>query len=115
MAEIERMTITLAADTVALVRGALDEGNYASSSDVIRGALRDWNTKRALQLQELCALKAAIDRGLADLVTAGSRSSIGPRDRTWEDAISWRLALRLTEAAETDLPEIWVDLASRRG
>jgi antitoxin ParD1/3/4 len=29
--------------------------------------LRDWKTKRALQLQELAALKADIDRGLTDL------------------------------------------------
>lgn len=35
----------------------------ASSSEVVR----DWKTKRALQLQDLAALKADIDRGLADL------------------------------------------------
>ena len=40
---------------------------YASSSEVVREALRDWKTKRALQLQELAALKADIDRGLTDL------------------------------------------------
>jgi len=42
-------------------------GDYASSSEVLREALRDWKTKRALQLQEFAALKADIDRGLADL------------------------------------------------
>ena len=67
MAEIERLTITLPAEMAALVRGAVDEGNYASSSEVIREALRDWKTKRALQLQELEGLKADIDRGLTDL------------------------------------------------
>ncbi len=68
MAEIERLTITLPAEMAALVRGAVDEGNYASSSEVIREALRDWKTKRALQLQELEGLKADINRGLTDLV-----------------------------------------------
>ncbi len=67
VAEIERLTITLPAEMAALVRGAVDEGNYASSSEVIREALRDWKTKRALQLQELEGLKADIDRGLTDL------------------------------------------------
>ena len=67
VAEIERLTITLPAEMAALVRGAVDEGNYASSSEVVREALRDWKTKRALQLHELEALKAEIDRGLADL------------------------------------------------
>ena len=67
MAEIERMTITLPSDMAAVVKGAVQGGEYASSSEVVREALRDWKTKRALQLQELAALKADIDRGLADL------------------------------------------------
>ena len=33
----------------------------------VREALRDWKMKRALQLQELAALKADIDKGLTDL------------------------------------------------
>ena len=67
MAEIERMTITLPADMAAAVRSAVDGGDYASSSEVVREALRDWKTKRALQLQELASLKAEIDRGLAEV------------------------------------------------
>jgi len=67
MAEIERMTITLPSDMAAVVKGAVEGGDYASSSEVIREALRDWKIKRALQLQELASLKADIDRGLTDL------------------------------------------------
>ncbi len=67
MAEIERMTITLPADMAAVVKGAVEGGDYASSSEVVREALRDWKIKRALQLHELAALKADIDRGLTDL------------------------------------------------
>ncbi len=67
MAEIERMTITLPSDMAAVVKGAVEGGDYASSSEVVREALRDWKTKRALQLQELASLKADIDRGLTDL------------------------------------------------
>ncbi len=67
MAEIERMTITLPSDMAAVVKGAVEGGDYASSSEVIREALRDWKIKRALQLQALASLKADIDRGLTDL------------------------------------------------
>ena len=67
MAEIERLTITLPSDMAAVVRGAVEGGDYASNSEVVREALRDWKMKRALQLQELASLKAAIDRGLTDL------------------------------------------------
>jgi antitoxin ParD1/3/4 len=67
VADIERLTITLPAEMVASVKSAVEVGEYASSSEVVREALRDWKVKRALQLRELNSLKADIDRGLADL------------------------------------------------
>lgn len=67
MADIERMTITLPSDMAAAVRSAVEGGDYASSSEVVREALRDWKMRRALQLQELANLKADIDHGLTDL------------------------------------------------
>jgi antitoxin ParD1/3/4 len=70
MAEIERLTITLPSDMAAVVKSAVADGDYASSSEVVREALRDWKMKRALQLRELAELKADIDKGLAD-VAAG--------------------------------------------
>ena len=70
MSTIERMTITMPADMAAIVKAAVDDGDYASASEVVRDALREWKTKRAIQIQEIAALKADIDKGLAD-VAAG--------------------------------------------
>jgi antitoxin ParD1/3/4 len=67
MAEIERLTINLPSEMAAIVKGAVEGGDYASSSEVVREALRDWKMKRALQVQELASLKADIDKGLNDL------------------------------------------------
>ncbi len=67
MPEIERLTITLPADMADAVKGAVEGGDYASNSEVIREALRDWKMKRALQVQEFTVLKADIGRGLKDL------------------------------------------------
>ncbi len=67
MADIERMTITLPAEMAAAVKGAVGTGDYGSSSEVVREALRDWKMKRALQLKELAALKTDIRKGLADV------------------------------------------------
>ena len=67
MAEIERMTITLPADMATIVKRAVEGGDYASSSEVVREALRDWKMKRALQMSELASLKSDIDRGLNDV------------------------------------------------
>jgi antitoxin ParD1/3/4 len=67
MAEIERLTITLPHDMVAVVKDAVEHGDYASTSEVVREALRDWKMKRAIRLKEMEALKADIDQGLTDL------------------------------------------------
>ena len=67
MSEIERLTITLPAEMAASVREAVDEGNYASSSEVIREALRDWKMKRAVQMQEFAALRADLQKGMDDI------------------------------------------------
>jgi antitoxin ParD1/3/4 len=70
MSDIERLTVTLPAEMAAVVKTAVASGDYASTSEVIRAALRDWKLKRAAQIEELAALKADIDAGLAD-VAAG--------------------------------------------
>jgi antitoxin ParD1/3/4 len=67
MGDLERLTITLPAEMAGLIRVAIDEGDYASSSEVIREALRDWKMKRQVRLGRLAELKADIDRGLADM------------------------------------------------
>ena len=67
MADVERMTITMPTEMAAIVKNAVDTGDYASSSEVVRAALRDWKLKRTLQLEELATLKADINVGLADI------------------------------------------------
>ncbi|WP_149541232.1 ribbon-helix-helix domain-containing protein [Siccirubricoccus phaeus] len=73
MAEIERLTITLPGDMAATLRAAVAEGDYASTSEVVREALRDWKHKRALQQQELAALCRDIAQGLADAAAGRTR------------------------------------------
>ena len=112
MSEIERMTITMPAEMAAVVKSAVDAGDYASTSEVVRAALRDWKTKRALQIEELAALKADIDAGLAD-VAAGrvkdfDAARIVERGRK---LLAEPLTLRLTQTAEADLAEIWFYVA----
>lgn len=51
MASVEKISIALPPEMVALVRQAVDKGEYASSSEVVRDALRDWTQKRNLRQQ----------------------------------------------------------------
>ena len=55
---------------LVLVQGAVATGDDASTSEVVRAALRDRKMKCALQVGEWAALKADIGTGLAD-VAAG--------------------------------------------
>lgn len=67
MSEIERLTITLPSELAAVVKQAVETGECASTSEVVRAALRDGKVKRAVQIAELSALKSDIDKGLADV------------------------------------------------
>lgn len=64
---VERMTITLPPDMANVVKGAVETGDYASASEVVREALRDWKLKRSVQILELEGLKSDIDKGLSDI------------------------------------------------
>lgn len=57
MATVEKISIALTQDLAALVREAVESGEYASSSEVIRDALRDWKMKRTLQQQQVDELR----------------------------------------------------------
>ena len=85
MADVERMTITVPHEMAAVVRSAVEGGDYGSTSAVVREALRDWKAKRSMHLNAMEALKADIDKGLADLadgrVKAFDAGSINARGR----------------------------------
>lgn len=74
---IERLTVTMPAEMAKLIKDAVAGGDYASTSEVIREAVRDWKSKRALQVQEFAALKADLDKGLAELA-AGRTTDFDP-------------------------------------
>lgn len=67
MSDVERMTITLTTEMAKVVRGAVRAGEYASSSEIIREALRDWKYKKVVQDCQLEELRAEIQDGLSDV------------------------------------------------
>ena len=77
MSTVERITVTLTADMAEMVRAAVQAGDYASSSEIVREALRDWRHKRALRQRELEELRADVQRGLED-VEAGRMRDFDP-------------------------------------
>ena len=64
MPTVEKISIALTQDMAALVRQAVESGEYASSSEVIRDALRDWRRKRTLQEQQIEQLRRLWNDGI---------------------------------------------------
>jgi len=61
---VEKISIALPQEMAALVRQAVDTGEYASSSEVIREALRAWQHERALRQCAFDELRTAIQEGI---------------------------------------------------
>ncbi|MFZ5930961.1 MAG: type II toxin-antitoxin system ParD family antitoxin [Pseudomonadota bacterium] len=64
MATVEKISIALTQDMASLVRQAVDSGEYASNSEVIRDALRDWKLKRTLREQQIEELRDLWHKGI---------------------------------------------------
>ena len=66
MPTIEKLSIALPSEMAALVRRAVDGGEFSSNSEVIRDALRDWTHKRNLREQGLSDLRRRWQEAVAD-------------------------------------------------
>ncbi|YAF99018.1 MAG: type II toxin-antitoxin system ParD family antitoxin (plasmid) [Nodularia sp. CChRGM 3473] len=64
MSKVEKISVALTPEMATLVRDAVESGEYASSSEVIREALREWKQKRLLQLQNLEELRYVWQEGV---------------------------------------------------
>jgi antitoxin ParD1/3/4 len=63
MNKTEKITVALPKDTLCAVRDAVGSGDYASTSEVIRDALRDWKLKRRVARMELDEMRRLIQEG----------------------------------------------------
>ena len=64
MASVERMTITMPIEMAETLRQTVSGGEYASTSEIVREALRGWIRSRDAERQDLEVLRAAIKAGL---------------------------------------------------
>jgi len=51
MSNVAKMSVTLTPEMAALIAKAIENGEYATTSEVIREALREWNLRRSLLQQ----------------------------------------------------------------
>jgi antitoxin ParD1/3/4 len=62
---VVKLSITLTSEMAGMVKQAVRSGEYASSSEVIREALRLWRDHQQARAQEIEALRRAWDEGIA--------------------------------------------------
>lgn len=79
MSSIEKISIALPQEMVAALRQAVEEGEYASSSEVVRDALRDWTHKRELRQQGIEDLRRAWREAIAESGTAAGVDEVFQR------------------------------------
>ena len=65
MSDIQKISIAVTAEQLAAVRQAVESGAYASTSEVIRDALRGWQMREDLRAAEVERLRKVWEEGLA--------------------------------------------------
>jgi antitoxin ParD1/3/4 len=65
MANVEKVSVALTPEMAAMMREAVETGEYASASEVMREALRGWKTRRHERQRAVDALARLWDDGLA--------------------------------------------------
>jgi antitoxin ParD1/3/4 len=63
MGDYERMTVVVPDRMAAKIHAAVEAGEYASASEVVRDAMRLWSERREFRQEELLALREAWQRG----------------------------------------------------
>ncbi len=65
MGDARKLNVALPGDQVDALQQAVAAGEYATTSDIIREAVRDWQVKRALLPEEIVRLRQLWDDGKA--------------------------------------------------
>jgi antitoxin ParD1/3/4 len=65
MADIRKVSVALTGEQVAALKAAVETGEYATTSEIVREALRDWQLKRQLRQEDIKRLRQLWDEGKA--------------------------------------------------
>ena len=76
MTKIDKISVAITREQHAKIKAAIERGDYASTSEVIRTALREWELKEEMRRLEGERIARLWDEGIAS----------GP---AWMDPLSW--------------------------
>ena len=65
MPDIQKISVALTGEQLAALKAAVETGEYATTSEIIREAIRDWQFKRELRQEDIKRLRHLWDEGKA--------------------------------------------------
>jgi len=65
MPDVKKISIALTGEQVGALKAAVETGEYATTSEIVREAVRDWQFKHALRQEDLNRLRQMWDQGKA--------------------------------------------------
>ncbi|MFZ0303685.1 MAG: type II toxin-antitoxin system ParD family antitoxin [Terracidiphilus sp.] len=63
MPDVQKISIALTGEQIGALKAAIETGEYATTSEIIREAIRDWQFKRELRQEDLKRLRQLWDQG----------------------------------------------------
>jgi len=65
MPDVQKVSIALTGEQVSALKAAVEAGEYATTSEIVREAVRDWQFKRELRREDIARLRQLWDEGKA--------------------------------------------------
>jgi antitoxin ParD1/3/4 len=65
MSDIQKISIALTCEQVNALKAAVDAGEYATTSEIVREAIRDWQARRELRQDDIRRLRELWAEGKA--------------------------------------------------
>ncbi|MFZ1084398.1 MAG: type II toxin-antitoxin system ParD family antitoxin [Terracidiphilus sp.] len=65
MSDVQKVSVALTGEQLSALKAAVETGEYATTSEIVREAIRDWQFKRELRQEDLKRLRQMWDQGKA--------------------------------------------------
>jgi antitoxin ParD1/3/4 len=63
MPDVQKVSVALTGEQIVALKAAVETGEYATTSEIVREAIRDWQFKRELRQEDLKRLRQLWDEG----------------------------------------------------
>ena len=64
--QAEKISVTMTTEQIETIRASVEAGEYASTSEALRDAVRVWQRQRSEDAERMASIKARIRRAISD-------------------------------------------------